>query len=192
MHFLAHLHLAEGNPYEQIGQIAGDFAKGLVLGDQHPEVARGIRRHRRCDSFTDSHPNMLRSKALMNGPYRRYAGLVLDLYYDHLLAEHWSELGFGQLRDDTHAIYASLDGSRQHWTTGMERFTDYLIESDMLYRLKEPEVMEAGLIRIASRLKRQVDLRPAIIQVTAESSAHRELFLDFYPQLQAAVRTSHI
>lgn len=187
MHFLAHLHLANGNPYQQIGQIAGDFAKGLVLAELHPEIVRGVRLHRRCDTFTDSHPNVLRGKELMTGPYRRYAGLVLDLYYDHLLAVHWAEISGGDLREDADAVYASLERHQVHWTSGMERFTRYLIDTDMLYRLAEPEVMEVGLKRIASRLRRQVDLTPAIEQVLLEAEEHRALFLSFYPELQQAV-----
>lgn len=187
MHFLAHLQLAGGDPFAQIGQIAGDFAKGLVLDELDPRIAQGVRAHRRCDSFTDAHPDMRASKALLRGPYRRYAGLVLDLYYDHLLARHWEALTGGQLRRDADAIYASLEAHRPHWTPGMARFTDFLIDSDLLLRLREPEAMAAGLTRIASRLKRPVDLLPAIDQVEHHRDRHRAHFLSFYPQLQAAM-----
>ncbi|MGB0867801.1 MAG: ACP phosphodiesterase [Granulosicoccaceae bacterium] len=187
MHFLAHLQLANGEPYQQIGQIAGDFAKGLELAKLHPEVALGVRRHRACDSFTDSHPYVRQSKALLDGPYRRYAGLVFDLYYDHLLARHWHAITGGELRRDADAIYASLEAHRAHWTSGMERFTDYIIDSDMLARLAEPEIMEVGLRRIASRLKRKVDLTPAIAEVERDAQEHERLFLGFYPELVGAV-----
>ncbi len=191
MHFLAHLHLAQGNPYEQIGQIAGDFAKGLVLEELHAQVQLGVRRHRTCDSFTDSHANTRRAKELMSGPYRRYSGLVLDLYYDHLLALHWRELAGGELRKDVDEMYASLEAHQSDWTEGMQRFTRYLIDSDLLHRLLEPEVMQVGLKRITSRLKRPVDLSPAIDQIMNNREEHTALFLEFYPQLQAAVRQSH-
>jgi len=187
MHFLAHLHLANGDPFQQIGQIAGDFAKGLELSTLHPQIVLGIRKHRRCDSFTDSHRHVLTAKELMSGPYRRYAGLVLDLYYDHLLATHWTLLTGGDLRTDTDAMYASLEDNQQHWTSGMRRFTRFLIDSDLLYRLADEQVMEDGLKRISGRLKRPVDLTPAISLVDAHAAQHRTMFLDFYPELQAVV-----
>lgn len=188
MHFLAHLHLAAGNPYQQIGQIAGDFAKGLVLDELHPEIATGVRKHRRCDSYTDSHSNVRASKALLAGPYRRYAGLVFDLYYDHLLAMHWQQLGGEDLRADVDQMYRSLLTHEAHWPERMQRFTHYLIDTDLLYRLADVSVMEVGLTRIASRLKRKVDLTPAIEQVLEHQEAHCELFLGFYPDLQRAVQ----
>lgn len=191
MHFLAHLHLANGDPQQQIGQIAGDFAKGLVLDDLHPKVRLGIRKHRSCDTFTDSHPHVRQSKALLQGPYRRYAGLVFDLYYDHLLAKHWTSITGGDLRRDSDQIYASLHAHRDQWTMGMTRFTDFLINSDLLMRLVDEDSMEKGLHRIASRLKRSVDLRPAIAQVQQHAAEHERLFLGFYPELQRAVNPEH-
>jgi len=187
MHFLAHLQLANGNPHQQIGQIAGDFAKGLVLDELHPEIAMGVRLHRRVDSFTDSHPSMLASKTLMTGPYRRYSGLVLDLYYDHLLAKHWTQMTGGDLRTDADAMVALLKSHRRQWTSGMVWFTRHLIRSDMLFRLQDVSVMEPGLKRITSRLKRPVDLRPAIDQVVDKEDEHLELFLTFYPELMQEI-----
>ncbi len=56
MNHLAHLFLAGDSAESLIGNLSGDFVKG-ILGDRFsPGIREGIAQHRSIDAFTDSHP----------------------------------------------------------------------------------------------------------------------------------------
>ena len=46
----------------------------------------GIDLHRAIDVFTDSHDEVLAARELLPAPFRRYAGILLDMWFDHCLA----------------------------------------------------------------------------------------------------------
>jgi acyl carrier protein phosphodiesterase len=94
MNHLAHVLLAGDDEALQLGGMLGDFVRGQPDPALFPApVIRGIRLHRAIDSYTDGHPEVLAAKASLPPPYRRYAGILLDMWFDHLLARdfsHWS------------------------------------------------------------------------------------------------------
>ena len=68
----------------------GDFVKGPVLSDWPTDVAFGIRLHRRVDVLTDSDSAWKASRDRFPKALRRFAGIAVDLFYDHILARDWS------------------------------------------------------------------------------------------------------
>src|SRR5215467_5833868 len=93
MNHLAHLFLAEPTAESLIGNLAGDFVKG-VLGDRFPPaIAEGIRHHRRIDAFTDAHPSVAAFRRVLTPDHGHYARVISDVFFDHFLAadfERWS------------------------------------------------------------------------------------------------------
>jgi len=97
MNYLAHLALIPTSCRDRedalrIGNLLGDFIKGTEssLRLQFPvDLVDGIKLHRAIDKFTDAHPSFLESKQLLAPERRRYAGIVLDIIYDHFLSIHW-------------------------------------------------------------------------------------------------------
>ena len=67
----------------------GDFVKGLIDEQYSPGIRTGIVLHRKVDSFSDQHPIVLQSRARVRQPYRRYTGVLIDMFFDHFLAVHW-------------------------------------------------------------------------------------------------------
>ena len=91
MNYLAHLYLAKDSAELMIGSILGDFVKGSQK-DQYPsEIKNGIELHRKIDSYTDAHVMTRASRKLYSPLRRRFAGIIVDLCYDHFLYRHWSK-----------------------------------------------------------------------------------------------------
>ena len=89
MNYLAHLRLADRDKYSIIGNLMGDFRRYLN-GMTLPEaVMDGIDNHQRVDKFTDGHIEVLELKGCFSSKRRRFAGIILDLAFDHFLAVHW-------------------------------------------------------------------------------------------------------
>lgn len=89
MNYLAHLWLADVSGTSLAGAVLGDWVRGPVDERFPVPLARGIRLHRRVDAATDRHPLVRAAKRRFPPDARRYAGIVLDLLYDYLLARQW-------------------------------------------------------------------------------------------------------
>ena len=91
-----------------LGGLLGDFVFGKsILEDWRPSVRVEIIRHRRIDRYTDDHPTVVAARALF-GPLRRYSGIVLDVYFDHLLARDWRHWNDAPLDEFTTRVYRCL------------------------------------------------------------------------------------
>jgi len=68
-----------------VGNFLGDFIRGTDLSHLPLAISEGVKLHRRIDAFTDAHPNIMRLKAFFPAEIRRFAGIALDVWFDHLL-----------------------------------------------------------------------------------------------------------
>lgn len=89
MNYLAHIYLSGKSRQMQIGGFIADFVKGNKSNTYQPEIWDGIVLHRKIDSFTDSHPIVREMIDNMRPEFGRYAAIVLDMYFDYLLATNF-------------------------------------------------------------------------------------------------------
>lgn len=108
MNYLAHILLSGSDPGTRVGGLLGDFVKGPLAANLPPEIETGIRLHRRIDAITDSHPEFLARLAELPPPWRRYGGILLDVYFDHLLASQWREFHHQPLAQFCREFYQQL------------------------------------------------------------------------------------
>jgi acyl carrier protein phosphodiesterase len=91
MNFLAHLYLSGEEEEVMIGNFIADNVKGKQFSQYSEGVAKGIWLHRQIDTFTDQHEIVRQSKARLQEKYRHYAGVIVDIFYDHFLAVNWEK-----------------------------------------------------------------------------------------------------
>ena len=91
MNLLAHAVLAGDDPALIVGGVVGDWIKGPLPGPLPADLARGVALHRAIDSHAETHPAFQRSRNRVSPARRRYAGILVDIYYDHLLARDWPQ-----------------------------------------------------------------------------------------------------
>lgn len=119
LNFLAHFHLAHPTDASRVGGLLGDFARGTpenLLTRFPKELVDGIMLHRVIDRFTDTHPVFLRSKNLLHPTRRRFAGIIIDIFFDHFLAQLWSDYSKIPLPGFIEEIHDTLD-RRKDWLT---------------------------------------------------------------------------
>ncbi|HKK60999.1 MAG TPA: hypothetical protein VJ951_00475, partial [Bacteroidales bacterium] len=89
MNFLAHIYLSGNDDQLKLGNFIGDYVKGRAF-EQYPEkIQRGILLHRHIDHYTDHNPHTSETRRLLVPKYRHYAGILIDMFYDHFLAINW-------------------------------------------------------------------------------------------------------
>lgn len=188
MNYLAHLFLADDDPDALIGSLMGDFAKGHIDQTLPPAMRHGIRLHRRIDSFTDSHQVVQHSKRLIRPEYRRYAGILIDMFYDHYLARHWQDYSHESLDVFAEKVSRVVLSHMDRLPPSMKRSMTYMIRNDLLLSYREVAGIRRALRGIETRLKRPSGLRHATEDLALNYTAFGEDFFDFFPLLIDFVR----
>ena len=108
MNFLAHAMLAGDHPALIVGGVIGDWIKGPLPGVLPDDLARGVALHRAIDSFAESQPAFRRSRSRISAARRRYAGVLVDVIYDHLLARNWDAVHHQPLGEYCSEVYSLI------------------------------------------------------------------------------------
>jgi len=91
MNYLAHIFLSGVDEEILIGNFIGDYVKGHDYDKYSSQIRKGILLHRRIDYFTDNHRIVHQSMNYFAPKYRKYAGIIIDILYDHYLATNWEK-----------------------------------------------------------------------------------------------------
>lgn len=185
MNYLAHLYLADEAPESLIGSLLGDFYKGRISDELAPALRAGVVLHRRVDAYTDAHPVVGRSKRRIDPAFRRYAGILIDLFYDHFLARHWGRYSAVPLEAFTQRVYGVLRARLPELPPPMQRSMGYLLANDLLMSYRRIDGIERALCGIESRLKRPSRLGAAVVELEANYPDLAADFDHFFPQLMA-------
>ncbi len=86
MNYLAHAYLSFEITDITVGNMISDFVKGKQKFDYPLTIQHGIMLHRAIDGFTDTHPITREAKSFFKGAYGPYSGPLVDVVYDHFLA----------------------------------------------------------------------------------------------------------
>ncbi len=108
MNFLAHALLAGDSPALIVGGVVGDWIKGTLPGSLPPDLAKGVALHRAIDEHAETHPAFCRSRTRVSPQRRRYAGVLVDVFYDHLLAKHWADIHHRPLDEYCKEVYRHI------------------------------------------------------------------------------------
>ena len=186
MNFLAHCHLSHGDDELLIGNLCADFlGPNLRWTPFSPRVARGIEWHYAIDRFTDSHPLVARSRARFFPKFRHYSAVLVDLFYDHLLAVHFERFGARPLPKFAQTVYGALETHFSRLPAPMQLVMAPMIENDWLVSYAHREGIEYALNRIARRARKPLDFVGAWPIFSDDFAAFEADFLEFYPQLIA-------
>jgi acyl carrier protein phosphodiesterase len=183
MNLLAHALLASPDAELMLGSLIGDFVRGRIDSALPPKVRAGIALHRAIDAYTDAHADVAAARALFEPPFRRYAGILLDMWFDHLLARQWTRFGeddleaFSDRVRDLLAINADLVPER------MRGFVAYLEANDLPAAYRDTAVIGNALRGISRRLKRANPLGEALPVLVALHAPLQQCFDAFFPAL---------
>ena len=139
------------------------------------------------DSFTDAHPVFLRSRQRISPANRKFAGIIVDVFYDHFLSMRWSDFSIQPKLAFIDGVYADFDRYTETQLPDARRFALRMAEDDWLGEYETLAGIERTLARISGRLKRPGLLVPLVSELSANYVGLAEDFAEFYPALRAAV-----
>jgi acyl carrier protein phosphodiesterase len=192
MNWLAHLYLSEPKPQFRVGNLLPDLAPASRLSALSADYQAGIRRHRQIDVFTDAHPRWKSCVLRFPPPYRRFGGILTDVYFDHLLARDWARYSETPLRQFIDDFYRDLEISLPEIPVHAAAVLDRMREQDWLGSYARIAGISDILKRISRRLRRPFDLSGSLPIFEEHESGFHDDFHLFFPQLMSHVQVERI
>ncbi len=184
MNFLSHLYLAGNSEGLIIGNYIADSVKGSQFNNFSKEIQQGILLHRKIDTFTDSHPMVEQSKQRLREKYKKYAGVIVDIYYDHYLAINWNQYSNQELESFVTDIYAIINSNHSLLPEKSVLFTRYMLEHNILVGYSKLEGIERVLRGMARRTSFESNMEHAIHDLKEHFDLFENEFKIFFPELQ--------
>lgn len=186
MNHLAHFFLAPADDAARAGTLLGDFVRGSDLSAHPPRVELGIRLHRRIDAVVDGSPQVAALRTLVDPPLRRYAGILFDVFFDHVLMQCWPDLTDTPREQYCNGVYASLARGEHAMPAIAREVSERMRQHDALSSCASHAGVARTLDRIALRLRHPVALREGITTLARHEEDIRTAFLSLLPHLQQA------
>lgn len=190
MNHLAHALLADAGGVEfALGSAQGDFVHGRPDPGWPGARQAGLRFHRAIDRFTDAHPEVAAARNAFDPPLRRYAGIVLDVWFDHLLVREW----------DRFCAEESLPAFSQRWLTLLDARAAELPESLRAFlawmhahglpaTYGDDDTLDAVFHALARRLSRPSPIGEALPALRDRAETLQRHFDVFFPELVVHAR----
>jgi acyl carrier protein phosphodiesterase len=185
---LAHLFLAGTSAESLIGNLAGDFVKG-VLGERFPPAIRdGIAQHRRIDAFTDTHPSVAAFRRVLTPEHGHYARVIADMFFDHFLARRFDEYAGEPLESFLARTFAAID-PHQDELPGMLRVLYPRIRDERwLQSYRDVDSIRFALKNMSRRFSRRPRLETAARHLVDSRPELERRFEEFMPDVIAFAR----
>jgi len=183
MNHLAHLVLAgEGDDWRR-GAVLGDFWRGAVPASWPAALRASVRLHRRVDGWVDARLGAARAR--FDAPWRRYAGIVLDVWFDHLLARDFEQLAGEPLAPFAARVAPALAHGEMDWPLAARLYMERLARDAgaALVAYESLEHVERVYARIAQRLARENLVADALDAVLPLAPALARDFAGVWPGL---------
>jgi acyl carrier protein phosphodiesterase len=213
MNYLAHAYLSFEITDITVGNMISDFVKGKQKLDYPIAIQQGITLHRAIDSFTDSHAITRQAKSFFKEDYGLYAGPLVDVVYDHFLANdplrfpetgqkegatgpqtpataNGEETGGTGLKAFAQKTYEQLSTRQALLPERFGRFFHYMRAQDWLFNYRYKQGIFNAFAGLARRAAYMGTSEQAGLLFEKYYSGLEACYTDFFPALQDfALRT---
>lgn len=192
MNWLAHVFLSPPAEVDfQLGNLLADLVRGDERSGMGARFLRGTQCHKAIDRYTDAHPVVRRSRARIGSEYRRFSGVLVDIFYDYVLASRWSVYAEVPLDRFTADFYAAVQRRRMPLPEQAQLTLGHILRDDLLGSYRHIDGVEQALARLGGylsrRWRREFALERGAAILREQERAFAADFTEFFPQLQAHV-----
>jgi len=187
MNFLAHQFLSGNEEGLRIGNFIADAVKGTPSASLGQGVIRGITLHRRIDSYTDSHPIVLKSIKRLRDRHGKFAGVVVDICYDHFLAKNWKMYSDQELWEYVNDCYALMLKHKHQLPERIQQMLPYMVKGNWLYNYRTLDGMDRVFKGMARRTQFDANMSSAMKDLWMDYQEYEAEFSEFFPEIRAYV-----
>jgi len=183
MNFLAHLYLSGDDEEIITGNFIADHVKGKAFFGFSEGIRTGILFHRQIDLFTDTHPSFLESKKRLAFKYRKYAGVITDMFYDHFLASSWSKYSHEGIDQFTKRMYAVVMKRYFMLPPKTKRILPFMAKDNWLKGYGTFEGLERALRGMDKRTPFESLMGEAVEDLRRDYGLYHSEFSMFFPEM---------
>ncbi|GFO66481.1 ACP phosphodiesterase [Geomonas limicola] len=184
MNYLFHLYLSGSDPEILTGNFMGDFVKGRLDDLSPPRLRLGVQLHRRIDSFARDAESFNRSRLRIAPHFGLYRGVLVDLFYDHFLALHWTRYAGDPLENYLARTRRLIEVRHTQLPERLREIVPLIFE-ELLPSYRDPDGVGRALTRMGRRIPRE---NPLASGGTELIRLYPELEGDFHEFLPAVQR----
>ena len=185
MNFLAHIYLSNDNDFIKIGNFIADSIRGKHYDHLPADIQKGIILHRAIDTFTDLHPVFRQSTKRLHERYHHYAGVIVDIFYDHFLAKNWSKYSNEDLGDFAENFYQILRDNTAFLNDKILGMMPYLIKQNWLFNYQFMDEIARTLRQMDQRTKNNSQMQFSIEELQEFYTDFENEFTIFFEELRA-------
>ena len=197
MNYLAHLLLSPADTDVMIGNLMGDFIKGQAIERLPNKIAAGVKLHRAIDKFTDNHPQVRALKPLLTPERKRFAGIISDIVFDHLIALNWRDITANywtvhqqtELSVFSRQCYSFFPDYYSVMPDAMNTMVKRMAAGDWLLGYQNFTSVDGAINGVSRRIRFDNHLAGASTEVTDHFCSYQTCFEKFFPELCQFVET---
>lgn len=188
MNYLAHLCLSGRDEELMVGNFIADEVRGKQFWERYRAgIARGIALHRAIDSFTDNHPLHHQCRKRLYEKHHHYSGVVVDIYFDHLLTRQWATFNNAQLTEFVTSCFQTLTTYKKELPETMQFMLEKMIKYNWLMSYQSFEGLQKAFEGMARRAAYPSRMNEAVEDLKLHYELYQEDFANFFPVLQQFV-----
>ncbi len=183
MNFLAHLYLSPDNEDILLGNFIADAVKGKTFDNYKQGVKNGILLHRKIDKYTDNHPVFRNSSKRLNGKYRKYSGVIVDIFYDHFLAANWNNYSDVKIEEFVSKAYGILIKNILILPKRSKRILPFMITQNWLVNYANFKGLQRVFNGMSRRTPFNSGMENAVNDLKKDYELYEKEFSEFFPEI---------
>ncbi len=166
-----------------LANLVADKIKGKQYLKYNSKIQKGIRLHRTIDSFSDSNTHTHQITKKLFPHYRHYSRVIVDMYFDHFLSNHWENYSRTSLSAYSKEFYAFAIEHKFIFPQNIQLFIDKLVHYDWLMKYQQLDDLQNILRQMEQRLIFPCEISQSINELKANYHYFEKLFLAFFKQI---------
>lgn len=183
MNYLAHSYLAAGSDEFLLGSFLGDFVKGKIKNRYSNEIEQGIIFHRKVDTFADSHVLTADCRNLFSPYRRRFAGIIVDICFDHFLTKYWNSYASVDLSEFAAHVYEVMQTYRRILPPRLQEVLPRMRRQNWLIKYGSLDGVKITMERISKRISQNNPLNGSVEEIIHNYHRLENNFSSFFPDL---------
>jgi acyl carrier protein phosphodiesterase len=183
MNYLAHVFLSGDHEKIRIGNFIADFIYGNHYKNYDPEIQKGILLHRYIDTYTDAHPIFRQSKRRLFSRFRHYSAVIVDMFYDHFLADNFSAYSEKDLEAFVSDFYKLMKENKKILPAKVNKIVPVMSQYNWLVNYRDIEYLGSILAQMNHKTKHNTELHKSIEVLENSYDLFKDDFVIFFEDM---------
>ncbi len=164
-----------------VGNYIADHVKGKDYLNYPEGIQKGIEMHRAIDTFTDTHPIPQKGKDRLYEKYGKWSAVLIDMFYDHVLAKEWADYSPIPLTSFSKSAYQVLKSQQDLFPPASSRTLDWMSRGDWLAGYATVEGIGRALNGISQRASFENNMDESVKTLVEFYPEYKAEFAEFLP-----------